>query len=174
MAEEVTQTVEEEPTTAEESAPETPQAPPEERIAELQAAVAERDARIAGLEEALRLREARIIELDGSLDEVEGFLRERDEELAAARAQLEQAVALYHSALLASEPDIPEELVKGATVTEIDASLAQARQMVERVRSQLEAQASQERVPLGAPARSAPNLSVLSPQEKILLGLRQR
>ena len=46
--------------------------------------------------------------------------------------------------------------------------------MVERVRSQLEAQASPERVPLGAPARSAPDLSALSPQEKILLGKMRR
>jgi hypothetical protein len=83
-------------------------------------------------------------------------------------------VTLYRTSLLTAEPEIPEELVHGGTVEEIEASLALARQMVEQVRSQLEAQASQERLPFGAPMRSSPDLSVLSPQEKILLGLSRQ
>lgn len=164
------------------------EASPEGRVAKMEAALAERDARIrglveaqaqheqriAGLEDALRLREARIIELDGSLDEAESTLKERESELEGVRTQLAQAVALYRVSLLAAEPEIPEEMVQGDTVEEVEASLAWARQMVEQVRSQLEAQASQERVPFGAPVRSAPDLSGLSPQEKIALGLNRR
>ena len=38
----------------------------------------------------------------------------------------------------------------------------------------LESQASQERIPFGAPARPAPDISNLSPQEKILVGLSRK
>lgn len=83
-------------------------------------------------------------------------------------------MSVHRTSLLTAEPEIPKEMVQGATVVEIEESLARARQMVEQVRTQLEAQVAQERVPFGAPVRSAPNLSCLSPQEKILLGLTRK
>lgn len=188
MAEDVIESVEKEPTTKAEESAKSTESPSEERIAELEAALAERDARIQGLvdahvqyeqriialEDTLRLREARIMELDASIEEAEVSIKGREEEMERVVAQLAQAVALYRTSLLAAEPEIPEEMVQGTTVEEIEMSLARARQMVEQVRSQLEAQASQERVPFGAPMRSAPDLSSLSPQEKILLGLSRR
>jgi chromosome segregation ATPase len=191
MAEDDIQTVEKEPTTTAEESQEPSEAPPEERIAELASALgglAERDARIQGLvdaqaryeqrivalEDTLRLREARTMELDAALEEAEASLNEREVEIERVGGQLAQAVAVYRTSLLAAEPEILEEMVQGTTVEEIEASLARARQMVEQVRTQLEAQASQQRVPFGAPVRSAPDLSGLSPQEKILLGLSRR
>ena len=192
MAEDVTQTVETEPVeTAEEGTPEgdgTAAVSSEDKIAELEAALAERDARvqelvdaqtqyeqrIVPLEESLAQRDARIGELEATLEQKESTLNEREEEIEEVGAQLAQAVTVYRTSLLAAEPEIPEEMVQGATVEEIEESLARARQMVEQVRTQLETQASQERVPFGAPVRSAPDLSGLSPQEKILLGLSRK
>ena len=76
------------------------------------------------------------------MGQVEGVVKEREQEAEGLRAQLAQAVELYRASLLAAAPDIPEELVNGATIAEVEASLAQARQMVEQVRGQLEAKPS--------------------------------
>ena len=192
MAEDVNQTVEAEPVeTAEEGTPEgdgSVEVCPEDEIVELEAALAERDARIqelvdaetqyeqriVALEESLAQRDARIGEVEATLEQRESTLKEREEEIEGVRAQLAQAVAVYRTSLLAAEPEIPEEMVQGTTIDEIQASLAGARQMVEQVRTQLESQASQERIPFGAPVRSAPDISSLSPQEKILPGLSRK
>ena len=189
MVEETTQAVDTGPAqTVEEAVEEeggAPDAPHEEqqgeteaeqasRIGELEAALSDGDRRLSGLDGLLGQRDARIGELETALGQVEGVVKEREQEAEGLRAQLAQAVELYRASLLAAAPDIPEELVNGATIAEIQASLTQARQMVEQVRGQLEAQAAQERVPFGAPARSAPDLSALSSQEKIRLGLDRR
>ena len=73
-----------------------------------------------------------------------------------------------------AEPGLPEDLVAGATIEELQASRERARQIVERVRGRLEEQALLERTPSGAPARSDVDVSSLSPEEKIRLGLSRR
>lgn len=151
MADEDTTVVEEEhvETTeapAEEPSEDTPAQEENEEAVSLRAALEERDTRIAALEEE------------------SGTLRE---DLAAALQK-------YRASLLASAPEVPEEMVQGDTIQELEKAFARARGVVERVRNELEAKASRERVPPGAPARSAPDLSSLSPQEKIAYGLSKR
>ena len=46
--------------------------------------------------------------------------------------------------------------------------------MVERIRSNLEAQLAEQRVPTGAPIRSAPDLSALSARDKIAYALTRQ
>ena len=123
---------------------------------------------------ALSERDARISELEAALGEAESAVSRRVEEIEGVNGRLAQAVEMYRAALVAAEPDVPEEMVQGATVEAVQESLERARQMVAQVRGRLEAQSSIERTPLGAPARSAPDLSALSPQEKILIGLSGR
>lgn len=103
-------------------------------------------------------------------------LQSDEGELSALKEQLATAVAKYRALALASSPDIPEELVQGDTVEEVEASLLQARQIVERVKHQLEVQRTKERVPAGTPLRTGVNLSALPPREKIAyaLGKQQR
>ena len=137
-------------------------------------ALSERDRRLSGLEEALGQRDARIAHLEAALGEAEDAAKRRDEEMEGVNARLAQAVELYRVSLLASEPDVPEDMVQGSTVEVVQESLARVRQMVEQVRGRMEARASLERTPLGVPARSAPDLSALTPQEKILVGLSGR
>ena len=137
-------------------------------------ALSERDRRLSGLEEALGQRDARIAHLEAALGQAEDDAKRSDEEMEGVNSRLAQAVELYRGSLLASEPDVPEDMVQGSTVEVVQESLARVRQMVEQVRGRLEARASLERTPLGVPARSAPDLSALSPQEKILVGLRGR
>ncbi len=144
-------------------------------IERLQSQAADAEARAAHLEEVNR-----------------ALQRQLDEEVAAARAEAEakhqQVVALegqveeqrqaltaagqrYRELLLASNPEVPADLVRGESIEEVEASLEAARRTVLEVRSHLESEAQAGRVPAGSPVRSGPDLSALSPQEKIRMGL---
>lgn len=90
---------------------------------------------------------------------------------AQAEAALREAAERYRDAVLRSAPEVPPELVGGATVEEIDRALAAARQTVDAVRRRLAEHAATERVPAGAPPRGAPDVAALSPREKIALAL---
>jgi DNA repair exonuclease SbcCD ATPase subunit len=147
----------------------------------LQTMAADREARAAHLEETLvQLREEQS-QLSASLGEAEAQLAARDEELTALRqeveglqASLKAAASKYRSALLASKPEVPPDLVSGETVEEVDQQLEAALRMIAQLRDHLESQAQAVRVPTGAPARRAPDLSALSPAEKIAHGLSQQ
>lgn len=103
--------------------------------------------------------------------EVPGPEQELDTQVASLKEQLATAAQKYRGLLLATAPEIPEELVTGDTPEEVEASFTAARDTVEKVRRQLEARAQAERVPAGAPPRTAPDLGALSPQEKIAYAL---
>ena len=148
----------------------------------LQTIAADREARAAHLEETLaQLREEQS-QLSASLGEAQAQVAARDEELAGLRqgaealqVSLKAAASKYRDVLLAGKPDVPPDLVSGETVEEVDQQLEAALRMVAQLRSHLESQAQTLRVPTGAPARRAPDLSALSPGEKIAYGLsRQR
>jgi len=131
-----------------------------ERIAEL-------EGRLTGLEATAQERE------QAQAAREEEFHR-REEEAAGLREQLVAGVARYRCLLLAAVPEVPEELVKGETMEEVDASLAAAREMVEGIKRRLEAKLATERIPVGAPVRAAPDVSALSPREKIALALTRQ
>jgi hypothetical protein len=95
----------------------------------------------------------------------------RDSEIAALRDTLEAAVSKYRAAVAATAPGVPEELLRGATVEETDASLETARRIVSQVREQIERESAAESVPAGAPPRTPPDMSALSPAEKIFHAL---
>lgn len=147
----------------------------------LQTIAADREARAAHLEETVaQLREEQS-QLSASLGEAQAQLAARDEELAALRQEVEAlqgglkaAAGKYRDALLTSRPEVPPDLVSGESVEEVDQQLEAAMRMVAQLRSHLESQAQAQRVPTGAPARRAPNLSALSPGEKIVYGLSQQ
>jgi chromosome segregation ATPase len=112
-------------------------------------------------------------------------IAERDESLAAQNVELEdlraaiseaevrvrEAVQRVRQSVLEREPELPEGLVAGETVTEIDAAVARARQAVAQVRQHLEQRAQTQRVPAGAPVRAAPDVSGMTAAEKIRAGL---
>ncbi len=98
----------------------------------------------------------------------------KDTEVAALRDSLAGAVARYRLAVLAAAPGVPEELVKGETVDEIDASLEAARSIVSRIRQDLEAEVAAKSIPAGAPPRSSHDASALSPGEKIAHALARQ
>ena len=117
-------------------------------------------------------------ELQAAVTAQAAALREREEELAAIRAEIDEArqrlalaVAKYRLLALERQPQIPAELVSGETVEEVDRSLATARALVERVRRQLEAETQSRRVPVGSPGRQGADVSALSPRDKIAYAL---
>lgn len=91
---------------------------------------------------------------------------------AAQRAQT--AAERYRDLVVRTEPALPADLIAGGDVDAIDASVTAAREIVGRVRSHIDAQAQAGRVPAGAPPRSAPDLSALTPEQKIRYGLAAR
>jgi hypothetical protein len=80
-------------------------------------------------------------------------------------------VAGFRTMVVRTNPEIPEEMVNGETIEEVNESLDKAKALVGRVRQELEASISRARVPAGAPERAAPDLSALSPGEKIRYAL---
>jgi chromosome segregation ATPase len=82
-----------------------------------------------------------------------------------------QAVAAYKSAVAQANPSVPGELIAGDTIETVNQSLESAQTLVSQVRQSLEADIASSKVPAGAPARTAPDLSSLSPREKIKYAL---
>lgn len=99
--------------------------------------------------------------------EIEALRANYESEVTALKERLALAVAKYRAQLLSAAPEVPEEMVAGDSVEAVDAAFGAARDLVERVRRKLEAQTAQVRIPAGAPARGAADLSGLSPREKI-------
>jgi predicted nucleic acid-binding Zn-ribbon protein len=112
--------------------------------------------------------------LDGEFSTTQAALAAAQEETEALHARLQAAAGKYREALLAAAPELPADLINGETIEEVAASVEQARQTVRQVRERLESQVQAGRVPMGSPPRGAPDLSALSPVEKIRLGLSQR
>jgi len=105
-------------------------------------------------------------------------LTEAREALSSAQTTIREAAAKYRAAVLASAPDIPEDLVPEAEdIAEIDRGIEAARRVVGRVREKMEEETADQaralRVPAGAPVRRTPDVSSLSPEDKIRLGLQQ-
>jgi chromosome segregation ATPase len=143
-------------------------------IEQLQGQLAEAEARestrIAEIAELRRQISAREESLANQVVELEDLRVSAGESQAQAR----EAVERVRKAILDREPDLPQELIIGETVAELDASVSQARQTVAQVRQHLEQQAQSLRVPAGAPARGAPDISAMPAAEKIRAGLKQQ
>ncbi|MBI2851403.1 MAG: hypothetical protein HYX80_10290 [Chloroflexi bacterium] len=123
-------------------------------------AQAEAGDRVSELERAMAEKEAEIARLMQSSGEME-------KRVAALSDSLSKAIASYKAAVIRANPEVIDELVTGETVESIDESLAKGKELVSRVKRGVEAAISQTRVPAGAPERTAPDLSTLSPREKI-------
>ncbi len=138
-----------------------------EGIAEKDEALAVKEQRIAELEQALASKDEEIAALTQSAAELEQRLAEREESLA-------QAIASYRALALKYNPSLPEEQITGESIEEIDASLASAQALINRVRQELEAEMAAARIPAGAPQRTPADLSTLSPRDKIQYAIGER
>ena len=136
-------------------------------VAGLESLVAQRDdelakanARIIELEEALTGKDSDIATLKQSQAEM-------DERLTTASSSLAEAVASYRTMVVQANPEVIEELITGDTIEAVSESLDKAKALVSKVRQGVETEISLAKVPAGAPERTSPDLSTLSPREKI-------
>ena len=106
-------------------------------------------------------------ELTARISQLEETVLSKDNELSMLKGSLAEAVSKYRAAVISAATDVPGELVKGETLEEVDLSLQAARDIVARVRQQVEAGQTAAAVPAGAPPRRQPDLSELSPAAKI-------
>ncbi len=116
------------------------------RIAELEQVLSEKDTEIAGLKQTGE---------------------ELEEKYKSLEKTFTEAVTGYKALVLKSNPDIVDDLISGDTIESINESLEKAKALVSRVRQGVEAEISKVKVPAGAPERTSPDLSALSPGEKI-------
>ena len=115
---------------------------------------------ISNMEQALTSKDNEIAELRRSLNEIKS-------ESEGLSKTLERAITAYRELALQTNPGVVSELIKGNTIDEINDSLVNARVLIDKVRQEIEVETTQTRVPPGAPQRSAPDISLLSPREKI-------
>jgi len=145
-----------------------------EAKAAAEAALAEKDTHIAELQaegEALRAERSN---LQVSLGEATQGSEAAAAELEQVKEANSRAVAKYLDAVRATNPTIPQDIITGDTIEEIDASLAKAQTIAESVKASLEAQAKETRVPAGAPPRGEISTEGLTPREKIAAGIQQK
>jgi len=137
------------------------------RVAELEGIIAQRDQELASRD--TRISELRQVtaNLESEITTVKQAVAEADESLHKLGESFKQAVASYKTLVVQSNPDVPEELVTGESIEAITDSLTSAKELVSKIRKGMEAEISLARVPAGAPERTAPDLSALSPREKI-------
>jgi SMC interacting uncharacterized protein involved in chromosome segregation len=123
-----------------------------------------REAALVSLEKTLADKDGEIAALKQSLDDA---VRKLDE----TGKSLTQAVAAYKELVAQANPGLVAEMIKGDTIAEINESVKSARVLVERIKQEVGAENARARVPAGAPQRTLPDLSALSPREKIKYGM---
>ncbi len=124
-------------------------------------------ARIAALEREVSIRDEDIGALKRSLELTR-------QELEGARAAYAFAVEEYKRLACEHNPLVPAEVIAGDTVDEVKASIRRANDLVSKVKEAIAGQAKEVQVPAGAPPRQEPDLSALSPREKIAYAVRNR
>ena len=122
------------------------------RITELETAVSDKDSEIATLNQTV-------------VDDNQKF--------EALNESLYQAVAAYKTVVVKANPGVIEELITGNTIDELNQSVEKAKTLIAQVRTSIEAESASGKVPAGAPARTPPDLSALSPREKIQYAILQ-
>ena len=116
---------------------------------------------------ALEQLEQKLVAKDKEIEVLKGTSSTSNADIALLSESLEKAVNSYRSMVIKAHPEIPEDLIKGKTVEDIDTALAGAKKIVSQVRKSLEQEGLMADVPVGAPTRKSENTDGLSPREKI-------
>jgi uncharacterized coiled-coil protein SlyX len=138
-----------------------------ERAAELESLIAQKDQELALKDTRISELETTVASQEGEIAALKQAVAESSDNLNKVNESLKQAVTSYKALVIQSNPDVPEELITGDSIEAIADSLAAARELVTKIKKGMEAEISLVRVPGGAPERTAPDLSALSPREKI-------
>ena len=129
------------------------------------------ESRLTELEGLLAQKDEELTQANARIGELEQAVAESDGKLITLSDSLAEAAASYRALVVESHPEVLEELITGDSVEAINESLREAQTLVSRVRQGLEAEITLAKVPAGAPERTSPDLSTLSPREKIQYAL---
>ena len=110
----------------------------------------------------------RVRDLQSSNDKLRADLKEKETLTMRLQQDMGEAVSKYRVVLLKANPGIPEELIQGNSIEELSSSVEKANAVVEKIKSHIE---ESSRIPAGAPVRSGPDFSSMSPSEKVAYGL---
>jgi len=138
-----------------------------DRVTELEGLLAQKDEELAKANARIAKLEQTVANLDSEVASLKQAMAESEERLTTINHSLAEAVASYKALIIQSNPEVLEELITGDTIEAINESLETAKALVSRVRQGLEAEITAGKVPTGAPIRTPPDLSALSPREKI-------
>ena len=138
-----------------------------EKVAELENLIAQQDQEIASKDIRISELEQMTASLESEIANLNQAMGESNDNRDKLSESLKQAVAGYKTLVIQSNPGVPEELIAGDSIEAITDSLVSAKELVTKIRNGMEAEISLVRVPIGAPERAAPDLSALSPREKI-------
>jgi len=138
----------------------------EKQLAEKDLALSQADARLAEMETADAKLKGDITKLKEQNTVVSGNFDE-------LKTTLSETVKSYRELVLKSNPGVPAELVTGDTLAAVGESLAKAKELVGRVRQNIEAEIAESRIPAGAPVRTPRDISSLSAHEKIAQGIKR-
>jgi len=127
--------------------------------------------RITELESLIAQKDEELTEANRCITELEQTISDSAEKYKAISDSLAEALANYKVMVVQANPEVPEELISGDSIETINESLSKAKAMVSRVRQGLEVEIQAAKIPVGAPQRTPPDLSALSPREKIQYGI---
>jgi hypothetical protein len=116
----------------------------------------------------------KLAELETALNETRQSLAARTGDYDRLKAALDDTVSAYRKLAVSSSPLYSDDMISGSSVEEIDASIKKVNGLVKKMRSTLEAELKDLTIPAGAPERSAPDLSGLSPRDKIKYGIQDK
>jgi uncharacterized coiled-coil protein SlyX len=122
---------------------------------------------ITELEGLVAQKDEELTKANAHITELEQAVAGSEEKLTTIQNSLAEAVAGYKAMVVQANPEVLEELITGDTIESINGSLNKAKTLISRVRQGLETEISGARIPAGAPQRTPPDLSALSPREKI-------
>jgi len=140
---------------------------PEEELAKLNARLIELEQAAAGKEAEITSLKQEVAGKETEINSRKQTGQEMQTRLTSLNDSLSKAVASYKAVVMWANPEVIEELISGDTIQSIDESVSKAKELVSKVRRGVESEISLTKVPAGAPERTMPDLSTLSPREKI-------
>ncbi len=143
------------------------------QVEDLTRQLGERDAKMGELRTEISEKGAVVESQTQELAILQEAGKETDSKLSGLAESFTDAIKRYRDLALVTVPDAVADLVVGDTIDAIDASLAGAKLLVDKVKTSLEASAS-ETISSGSPERTGENWRDKTPREKIQYGLNEQ
>ena len=125
------------------------------------------------LQEKVASLEAEVSTKTQDIETLKAQAEEQSKSFASLQASLDATVGEYRTLVVSSNPLLSQDLVQGKTIEEVKASVEKANALVGKIKTELENQLKAVTVPAGAPPRTEPDLSGLSPRDKIKEGIEK-